>query len=232
MPCRAGHDSKTCSPTVRPRLLSSPRRNRVLHGVELSVEEVARPRDDDELARRRQRLDEGAQRLAGAEVVPLALHEEARLGRPLQHARVAEAHEREAEREHRSYARVPRGDAQRHDGAEREAAQHERRSGEAPLQLRERGARVLLLAVAVVVDAFAATHAAEVEAQHGEALLLERLRGTEHDLEVHHPAVQRVRVADDGRGHGRRLGAHQDRFETADGSREVEGLAGRHQARF
>ena len=142
-------------------------------------------------------------RLSGAELVPLALHEEARLGRPLQHAASPKrtsgkpsantARTRASRAATRSATTAPNEKPPSTSGV----------PGNRRSSSRERGARVLLLAVAVVVDAFAAAHAAEVEAQHGEALLLERLRGTEHDLEVHHPAVQRVRVADDGRGHGR-----------------------------
>ena len=77
-------------------------------------------------------------------------------------------------------------------------------AGEAALHLEERRPRVLLLAGAVVVDALAAADAAEVEAEDGEAGRLQRLRGAEDDLEVHHPAVERVRVADDRRRDGRR----------------------------
>ena len=104
-----------------------------------------------------------------------------------------------AEGEDGADPRVARGDAQGHGRAEGEAAEDERQPGEAVLHLDERRPRVLLLAGAVVVDALAPADAAEVEAQDGEPGRLQRLRGAEDDLEVHHPAVERVRVADDRR---------------------------------
>ena len=104
-----------------------------------------------------------------------------------------------AEGEDGADPRVARGDAQRHGRAEGEAAEDEGQAGEAVLHLEERRPRVLLLAGAVVVHALAAADAPEVEAEDGEPGRLQRLRGAEDDLEVHHPAVERVRVADDRR---------------------------------
>ena len=81
-----------------------------------------------------------------------------------------------------------------------------------------------VLALALVVRPCGATHAAEVEAQHGQALLLKRLGSPEHHLEVHHPAVQRVGVADDRRRGRLALGVHQHRFQAAGRAGEIKSL--------
>src|SRR5439155_20442357 len=66
--------------------------------------------------------------------------------------------------------------------------------------------------------------AAEVEAQGGQAGMLEGAGRPEHDLEVHDPAVARVGVADHGRSHGRFVGPHEDALEPARGPGDVERL--------
>ena len=63
--------------------------------------------------------------------------------------------------------------------------------------VRERRADVVPLPLTVVVPAVTAAYAAEVEAQHGDAPLDERLRHGDDDVVVHVAAVLRVRVADD-----------------------------------
>ena len=72
-------------------------------------------------------------------------------------------------------------------------------------------------------------HAAEVEAQRRQRRApAAALAARNTDLEVHDPAVQRVRVADDGGGRRRAVGVHQDRLEASRGAGDVEGLVLRH----
>ena len=187
-----------------PRPARRPAGDRGLQRLELAAEVVVGSRHDDQLERWRQRREQRAQLVAGAELVALALHEQSRLPHLRERRRVAPAAQRVAECGHGAHARLARGHPQRHRGAEGEAAEHQRQAREAPLQLVERRAGVLLLPAAVVVPALAAPDPPEVEAQRGEARGLQRLGGAEHRLEVHHAPVQRVGVADD-RGRHRRL---------------------------
>ena len=70
----------------------------------------------------------------------------------------------------------------------------------------ERGGRVADLADAAVVAALAPADTAEVEAQHGEAHRLEALVQGVDDAVVHGPAMQRVRVEQQGDWRVRLLG--------------------------
>ena len=129
-----------------------------------------------------------------------------------------------AEDEHGADAVVGGADVQRHHGPEREAARDEGQPGEPPRQLVEGGPRVVVLAAPAVVRALAPAHAAEVEAQDREPRRLQRLRRPEDDLEVHHPAVQRVGVAHHRRRHRGRRRVHEDGLEPPGGALEVEAL--------
>src|SRR4029453_2620734 len=66
----------------------------------------------------------------------------------------------------------------------------------------ERGAVVVHLAGPAIVRPGAAADAAEVEPQHRDADPRERLRRLIHDLRMHRPAVERVRMAGGGGGGG------------------------------
>ena len=83
------------------------------------------------------------------------------------------------------------------------------------------GANVVLLAVAIVVDAFTETNAAEVEAQDGKSEAGEDLHGVVDDLIVQGASAGRVRMADEC-GKGRVVAAGvEDGFEAAGGAEEV-----------
>jgi hypothetical protein len=62
----------------------------------------------------------------------------------------------------------------------------------------ERGAHVILFANAAIVDAFALSRPAKVEAQYWDAALVQRFGRLIHDFIVHGAAEKRVRVADYG----------------------------------
>jgi hypothetical protein len=68
------------------------------------------------------------------------------------------------------------------------------------------------------VAPFAAADAAEVEAQGGHVLRLQGLGHAEDDLEMHDSALERMGMADDGRGLRRAVREHEDRFETPGGA--------------
>ena len=162
------------------------------------------------------------------ELVLVSLDEEPRGAASVQEGRVRHHGEREAQREEGAHAGLAAAHAQGHRGPEGEAAQDEGEPGEAARGLVQGGPHVLLLPAPVVVDALAAAHAPEVEAQGGQPRLLQRAGGPEHDLEVHHPAVAGVRVAHDGRRHRRRVRIHEDALEPAGGPGDVERLVAAH----
>ena len=74
----------------------------------------------------------------------------------------------------------------------------------------------------MVMRPLAAPDAPEVEAEGGQAVLLQCLGRPEHDLEVHDAALKRVGVADDTGRDGRALGQHEDRFQAARRPGDVE----------
>src|SRR5207245_6628690 len=104
------------------------------------------------------------------ELVALALDEESRRRAGLQEREVRHHRHRQAESEERAHALFGAAHPQGHRSAEGKAAEDEGESREAALHLRERGADVVLLAAALVVRAFAAPDAPEVEAQDGYAV--------------------------------------------------------------
>ena len=77
------------------------------------------------------------------------------------------------------------------------AIQQDRGVGVVGLQPVERGRGVGQLAGTVVEQALAPSHAAEVEAQHREAALLEGVIQVIDDLVIHRAAELRVRVQDE-----------------------------------
>ena len=92
-------------------------------------------------------------------------------------------------------------------------------------QVQRRGQVAVLGAVAVVL-ARAAPDAAEVEAQNGQAGLLESTGRPVHDVVLHRAAAQGVRVAEHGCCARRTLGFPQDSLEPADRSFEVDSHRG------
>src|SRR6185503_17201234 len=99
-------------------------------------------------------------------------------------------------------ARLARAHRQADARAERETGHPERKVRVALREDVERRERVLLLARAAVVSPRRGAHAAEVEAQHGDARLVEGLGGPVDDVVVHRAAAQRVRMANDRRRDG------------------------------
>ena len=205
-----------------------PSLDRTLQALEVAREEVVAPVDHVQLPRLGKRLDECADGLAPAEAVVLALDEQPRLGHGAHEGRLGEAGHGEAEREHRRRSCVARSDAQGHHRSEGEPAQDQRQPGEAALQRGQGGAHVVLLSDAVVVSALRETHAAKVEAEGREPFRLQCLGGPEDDLEVHHPALKRMRMTDEGRGHWRCLGMDQEGLEAPGRAAHLEGFVLRH----
>ena len=144
--------------------------------------------------------------------------------------RVGDDPEGETEGDEGPNARLSSTHEQRYGRAEREATQHQGPARKPALHLVEGGAGVLLLALRVVVQPLARPHTPEVEAQHGQALLLEGLGRAEHGLEVHHSAVERVGVADHGGGHRFPFGLHEEGLETSRGAGQIERLVRAHAA--
>jgi hypothetical protein len=101
-------------------------------------------------------------------------------------------------------------------------------SRKAPLELVQGRLHVLLLAPAPVVLSFGEADPAEVEAQHGQPLLLQRLGRAEHGLEVHDAAVQRMRVADEGGRRRLALGLHEDGLQASGRAAQEEGFVRSH----
>ena len=126
--------------------------------------------------------------------------------------RVVEHAEREADADELLDARVARADGEADARAEREAGHPQRHAGVALGQELEGRESVVLLAGVAVVTAGRRADATEVEAQHGDAGVVEGLGGAVDDVVVHRAAAERVRVADDGGGDGRG-GLLEDRLE-------------------
>ncbi len=84
----------------------------------------------------------------------------------------------------------------------------------------ERGGGVGELAGTVIEGALAAADAAEVEAQHGEAALGERVVEVVHDLVVHRATELGMRMQDDGDRRVALGGWVEPAFETAGGTVE------------
>lgn len=196
----------------------------------MSGEEVVAAGNDHEFLRLGQRLDEGTNGSGPAELVVLALDEEPRSDEASEKGRVGGDPEGKAEDDEGPNPRLPGAHEQGHGRTEREAAEHQRSPGKASLHLVEGGARVVLLTLRVIVLPLAATDAAEVEAQDGQALLLESLGRPEHGLEVHHAAMEGMGVAHHGRRHGFPFGLDEEGFETSRGAGQVERLVRAHAA--
>ena len=117
-------------------------------------------------------------------------------------------------------ADVPAAGTQADVGAEGEAGKEDGEF-EIVFEPAERGANVVLLAVAMVECAFAEADAAEVEAQDGKAKGGEDLHGVVDDLVVHGSTRRRVGVADERGVSGVRTAGVEDGFEFAVGTVEV-----------
>ncbi len=82
----------------------------------------------------------------------------------------------------------------------------------------ERGADVVLFALAAIVNSLALSGTAEIETQHRDAAQMQRLSRAVNDFIVHRAAEEWMRMADDSgeqrmfRGHG-----PEQRFEAAGG---------------
>src|SRR5207245_1279785 len=98
--------------------------------------------------------------------------------------------------------RLGRGEPRGDPGAEREARHPAACFWISLLEPAERGASVLELATTFVVRSFAAARAAKVESQHRGPHLVEHRRHAMHHLVVKRTAIERVRMADEGRNLG------------------------------
>ena len=112
-------------------------------------------------------------------------------------------------------------------GTERKAAEPQRIAVELPARPFDHGQRIREFTHAVVVLAFAGTHATEIEAHRGRARFLHRPGGGVHDLVLHRAAVQRMRMADDadhiaGRPCLERI--FDARFDGTGGTGDLDGL--------
>ena len=123
-------------------------------------------------------------------------------------------------------------DAQPHPRAKAESRQQDGYGGKLFRDKIERGAKVVLLANSAVMFARAQARAAKIEAQHGEAKRIERLRGLVNHFVVHGPAEQRMGMANDGREPGpvarRGGGRPENRFQAAGRAfqKEIAGIVG------
>lgn len=184
--------------------------------------------DDFERTVPRQCSDESPDALTVTEFVPISLYEEGRLRRPGQEARVRDQADRKPESHQSLRSAVAHTDSEGDRGAERKASEHNRRIGQAVQNLRDRGANVILLSTAVVVLPIAPTDPSEVEPEHREPLLLQRLGGSEDDLEVHHPPVEWMRMANDRGGHRPACRPEDDALEPPRRPSEVDTLIAPH----
>ncbi len=132
--------------------------------------------------------------------------------------------EGEPQRNERPDAFVVGSRLERHERAEGKPASQDRQRRKSARQLVHCRMHVVSLAATVIVNAFASSHATEVEAQDREALVLESLRDPEEQLEMHHPAVQGVGVAEYRRRSRGLRWIHEHRFQTSGRASKVEGL--------
>src|SRR5438128_242551 len=95
-------------------------------------------------------------------------------------------------------ARVFAADAQTYPGSKTEPRQQNWNSRKLPGKKIERGANVVLLPLAAVVNARAESCAAKIESQNRNPSAIQRFCGLIDHFVVHRPAKQRVRMTDHG----------------------------------
>ena len=195
------------------------------HFAEAAFEEVVGGFDDNQFLGFGQRVHKGFQFGFGGELVARAAHEEFWLGAALQEfvvvGAVVDRGDRRAQGDESAHARVGTGGAQADGGAEGESGEDQ---GEMEFVVEpvEGGADVVELARPVIVFALAESSAAEVEAQHGEAKVVQRFHGVEDNLVVEGASVDGMRMADDGGVGGVEGTGVQERFKLAGGAVEKE----------
>src|SRR2546425_547006 len=144
--------------------------------------------------------------------------------------------DRQPDADQRRHPLVPGASVERDVGPERVSGDEERLVGIQPGEVIHHRLQIVLLAPPAVVFSAAATDAAEIETQGRETGAHDRLGRGVHDLVVHRPAEQRMRMADhSGRRRrrsatrpGRRIGPLQHALDPAGGAREEETLDPRH----
>jgi len=159
------------------------------------------------------------------------VHEQLRLGAAAEEAKVVVSG-RSGERDDALHALVAAAETHADRCAEREAGDdHLARLLLVLEQEVECRARVVGLALAVVVRAGAVADAAEVDAQGLEAGFVQRARTVEHDRVVHRAAVEGVRVQDESDPLGGFRRRTVDRLEVAVVGGDL-GFAGEHAIRL
>ncbi len=74
----------------------------------------------------------------------------------------------------------------------------------------------------MVVSAFATTNPAKVETQDREARILKCLGDVKQELEVHHAAMERMGMAEQGCRHGLGFRRHENGLESPRRTRDIE----------
>lgn len=126
----------------------------------------------------------------------------------------------QAESDKAGNARIATANLEADPGAEGESGKEDG-AMELAVEPVERGADVVLFALAGIVNAFAQSGAAEVEAQDGQAEGLEGLHRVVDHLVVQGASAQRVRMADEGGKGGIGRAGIEERFEPAGGGAEI-----------
>src|SRR6185437_2975901 len=152
--------------------------------------------DDHEALRFWNRGEKYFEIRARAEFVLAALHDQLGFRAGAQIAQIRFIH-RKPNADQFGYARFLAPHAQTNPRAEAEAGQQDRARREFTRKIIERGANVVLLAAAVVVNPFAQSRPAKIETKHGETRVMERLRRAKDHFVVHGPAEERMRMAHD-----------------------------------
>jgi len=204
----------------------------LLELLELPVEEVIAPWNDDDRLRLGSSCSQRSDLLGISHVVVLTLHEEYGFEALVQKRRAGNQINGEPERKHRLHARVVDSHAQRHHRSEGMSSHDQWETWVPFLELIERRADVLPLSSPFVVNPLTRTRAPKVETHRGKPLAHQRSGRPKHDFRLHRAAVERVGMANDARGDRLSIWNGEDRFQSTRRTCDLQRTYSRHEERL
>ncbi len=175
--------------------------NRIAQCGELAVKEVFGSRKNHELGSGLEAIYPGNRAVDGNDLVAITLDDQPRTGGlTIERDRDSAHGWRNADQ---SGGLFRDGGSDRNGGAERKTRQPVRNSGISISEPAKRELRILEFSATVVIATLAALGAAKVESQRGKAQRGESSTKRVGHFVMHRAAMQRMRVADDGRANNR-----------------------------